>query len=155
MDFDDFTLARVVHVCAVVAWVGSLWFVALALLPAVKASQPPEARMAYIRPLIRGQVLQSQVWLVLMGLTGLWMLWRGDLWARLGDGRFWWMQLMVAVWLVFAVILFVLEPLSRHRPRPDGDPDVAFGKEVARHRVLSLVALVTLVASLAGSHGLI
>jgi uncharacterized membrane protein len=151
---DDVTLARVLHVCAVAAWVGSLWFVALALLPAIKASRPTGERMAHFRPLTRGQVFQSQLWIVLMGLSGLWMMWRGDMWERLADGRFWWMHLMIGVWVVFALILFVLEPMSRKRPRPEGDPEVAFAGEVRRHRVLSLVALVTLVASLAGSHGL-
>jgi uncharacterized membrane protein len=152
---DDLTWARVLHVCAIVGWVGSLWFVSLSLLPAVKSTQAPEQRMAVFRPLAGGHTRQSQIWVALIGVSGLWMLWRGDMWARLESGRFWWMHVMVGVWVVFAIILFVLEPLSRRRPRPEsGDPASVFAGVVKHHRVLSIVALVTLVVSLAGSHGL-
>ena len=39
------------------------------------------------------------------------MAWRGDLWGRFGEARFWWMHAMVGLWLVFALMLFVIEPL--------------------------------------------
>jgi hypothetical protein len=31
------------------------------------------------------------------------------------DPAFWWLALMVAVWAVFALVVFVLEPLVIHR----------------------------------------
>ena len=152
---DDLTWARVLHVCASVGWIGSLWFVALSLLPAVKAGEAPEARVPLVRRLTADHTRQSQWWVALIGLSGLWMTWRADLWGRFAEARFWWMHVMVGVWVLFALILFVLEPLSRGRPRRESDdPERAFAGIVKHHRVLSIVTLITLVVSLAGSHGL-
>ena len=117
MAIDDFTLARVVHVCAVVGWVGALWFVSLSLLPTLKASGQVESSPALLRPLAGRLARQARWWLVLIGLSGLWLVWRGDLWSRYAEARFWWMHLMTAVWVIFALILFVLEPLAGSRPR--------------------------------------
>ena len=38
---DDFTLARVIHVVAVLFWIGGVAFVTLVLMPAVRAGNPP------------------------------------------------------------------------------------------------------------------
>jgi hypothetical protein len=52
---------------------------------------------------------------VLTGLTGLYMLIRLDLWDRFLAASFWWMHAMVMVWLLFTLMLFVLEPAFLHR----------------------------------------
>ena len=52
--------------------------------------------------------------MLLAGASGLWMIWRADMWERFADPRFWWMHAMVAVWSIFALMLFVLEPFFLH-----------------------------------------
>jgi hypothetical protein len=38
-----------------------------------------------------------------------------DAWGRYLDLSFWWVHLMTLVWLIFTLVLFVLEPLFLHR----------------------------------------
>ena len=39
---DDFALARVVHVVAVLFWIGGVGFVTWVLMPKLKATEPPQ-----------------------------------------------------------------------------------------------------------------
>ncbi len=48
-------------------------------------------------------------------LTGFYVVYRFNLWDRFRYGVYWWMDAMVAVWLLFALMLFVAEPLILHR----------------------------------------
>jgi hypothetical protein len=66
------------------------------------------------------------------------------------------MHAMVLVWVVFTLILFVLEPLFLHRwliERATRDPDSTFALVVRAHWVLLGVSLVTVAGAAAGSHG--
>jgi hypothetical protein len=68
----------------------------------------------------------------------------------------WWMHGMVAVWTVFALMLFVLEPFVLHRvfeARARRDPLGAMATIQRLHTVLLGVSLVVLVGAVAGSHG--
>ena len=59
-------------------------------------------------------------------------------WARLLDPAFWWLALMVAVWTVFALMVFVLEPLVVHRLFHDyalRDKERAFALAIQLHAV--------------------
>ncbi|MEZ5916437.1 MAG: hypothetical protein R3C40_02530 [Parvularculaceae bacterium] len=56
--------------------------------------------------------------MLLAGVSGFWMIWRGDMWSNFADPHFWWMHAMVCVWAVFAAMLFIIEPLFLHRRGP-------------------------------------
>ena len=43
------------------------------------------------------------------------MTWAWDLWDRFHDAAFWWMGAMVAIWLIFTIMLFILKPVFLHR----------------------------------------
>jgi uncharacterized membrane protein len=151
---DDFTLARAVHVLAVLLWIGGVAFVTTVLLPAVRRSAAPERRLAEFHRFEARFAPQAGLSVLAAGLSGLWMVWRADLWSRFADAHFWWMHAMVAVWLVFAAMLFVVEPLYLHRrmaasPDPAGD----FRRLERMHRVLLALSLLTLAGAVAGSHG--
>lgn len=156
MAFDDFTLARVVHVASVVGWIGGVWFVTFVVMPAIIRNEPPQSRLMAFHRIEQGFAPQARVWVLLAGISGFWMTWRADLWVRFGEKSFWWMYAMVALWALFAVMLFVIEPLFLHRrmarsPSPDAD----FHRMVTMHRVLSVVALITILGAMAGAHGMI
>lgn len=68
----------------------------------------------------------------LTGLTGLYMTWRLDLWSRFADPAYWWMDAMVLLYLVFTMMLFVLEPFVLHRRFQAG----AAGDPVGTRRAL-------------------
>lgn len=156
MAFDDFTLARVVHVASVVGWIGGVWFVTFVFMPAIIRNEPPQSRLTAFHRIEQGFAPQAKVWVLLAGISGFWMTWRADLWTRFGEPSFWWMHAMVTLWTLFALMLFVIEPLFLHRrmarsPSPDAD----FHRMVMMHRVLSVVALVIVLGAMAGAHGMI
>ena len=107
-------VARIVHVLAVVVWVGGVWFVTAVVLPAMR-EKPSQEWLVEFNAVERRFALQARVAVLLVLLSGLYMLYRYSLWDRFVDARYWWMHLMVAVWLLFAVLLYVLKPLVVHR----------------------------------------
>ena len=63
---------------------------------------------------------------------------------------------MVAVWAVFTLMLFVLEPLLLHRwlaVRHARDPEGTFALVQRLHWVLLTISLVAVIGAAAGSHG--
>ena len=151
---DDFTIARALHVLAVVAWIGGVAFVTTVLMPSIRRSTAPRERLSVFRRVEGRFAPQAGFWVLLAGASGLWMTYRADLWERFADSRFWWMHAMVAIWLVFAAMLFAIEPLFLHR-RMEASPDPArdFARMEWGHRVLLAASLVTVFGAVAGSHG--
>lgn len=151
---DDFILARVVHVLAVLLWIGGVAFVTTVALPAIRRNHPPDARLAAFHLLEQRFARQAQVWVLLAGASGFWMAWRADLWARFADPAYWWMMAMVAVWTIFATMLFVLEPLVIHRRMSASrTPARDFARMETMHRILLAASLITTAGAVAGSHG--
>jgi uncharacterized membrane protein len=152
---DDFTLARVVHVVAVLFWIGGVGFVTLVLLPWVRNRYAPADRLAAFHAVEGRFAPQARLWVALAGLSGLWMAYRADLWRRFGEISFWWMHAMVLVWLLFALMLFVIEPLALHRRmQTSTTPARDFDRLVVGHRVLLALSVIALVGAVGGSHGL-
>ena len=151
---DDFILARALHVVAVLLWIGGLAFVTLVTIPTIRRSHPPAERLAAFHRVEGRFAPQAGVWVLLAGASGLWMAWRADLWDRFADPRFWWMHAMVALWLLFAVMLFVIEPLVlHHRMAASPAPERDFVRLERAHWVLLALSLVTVFGASAGSHG--
>jgi uncharacterized membrane protein len=119
---DDVTLARAFHVLAVVLWIGGVAFVTTVLLPATRNLHAPAERVVFFETVERRFGRQARVTTVLAGLSGFYMVVRLDLWDRFLSVEYWWMHAMVAVWLLFTLMLFVVEPLFLDRwlpaPRP-------------------------------------
>src|SRR5215470_11103983 len=112
---DDVTVARALHVLSIVLWIGGVGFVTTVLLPSVRRLKAPHERIGFFDAVERRFAWQARIWMVLAGLTGLYMLARLDLWDRFRYAAYWWMHAMIAVWLLFTVVLFVAEPLFLHR----------------------------------------
>ena len=116
---DDLVLARAIHVIAVLFWIGGVGFVTWVVMPALRASERPVERLARFHQIEGHFAWQARVWVTLAGASGLWLIYRADMWSRFAELRFWWMHLMVALWAVFALMLFVLEPLVLHHRMTD------------------------------------
>jgi hypothetical protein len=64
---------------------------------------------------------------------------------------------MIGLWAIFTIMLFVVEPLFLHAwfdARAQRDPDGAFRVASRGHRILSLLAVVTVLGAVGGTHGL-
>jgi uncharacterized membrane protein len=153
--FDDFTLDRLTHVVAVAAWIGGVWFVTFVVIPAIARSDAPTERLAAFHRIEGRFAPQARWWVLLAGLSGFWMTWRADLWSRFTDPQMWWMHAMVALWLVFAIMLFIAEPLVLHRRMASSpEPERDFAHMATMHRALSIVGFVTVAGAVGGAHGL-
>lgn len=151
----DFIIARVVHVLAVLLWVGGVAFVTSVVMPSIRQSHAPDQRLSEFHKLEGRFAWQARLWVLLAGGSGFWMVWRAHLWQRFSDAAYWWMIAMVAVWAIFAIMLFILEPLALHRrmaasPTPETD----FRRMETMHRVLLAASLITTMGAVGGSHGL-
>lgn len=156
MEIDWFTLARVLHVVSVVGWIGGVWFVTFVIMPAIARAEPPQRRLVAFHRIEQGFSVQARWWVTIAGGSGFWMTWQADLWSRFADPGMWWMHAMLALWLVFALMLFVIEPLALHRRMAHSpDPAADWQRMVRAHRILSVVALLTVLGAMAGAHGLI
>jgi len=147
----DILLARIIHVLAVVHWIGGVSFVTLVILPLARRRQNIELFVS-VEHQFSTQVRLS---LPLAGAAGFWMTWRLDLWWRFADADFWWMTAMVAVWVIFMLLVFVVEPLlgSRLLQKLEANPTAMLGRLGRAHAILLAAAVVAIFGTLAGVHG--
>jgi len=153
---DWLAVARAVHVVAIVHWIGGLLFVTLVILPSLLETEAPR-RLALFDVLERRFATQARVSTLLVGLSGLYMLYSYEHWGRIADPRFWWLDAMIGLWAIFTVMLFIVEPMFLHawfNARAQRNPDNAFRAALLGHRILSLVAVVTVLGAVGGAHGL-
>ncbi len=150
------TLARTVHVLALVHWLGGVAMVTLVILPGILRTQPPARQYAAFAAVEARFAPQARVSVALAGLSGFYLLWHLGGPARLLLAGQWWLHAMVLLWLVFALMLFVLEPLWLHRVlarRAALDPAGTCRRLLALHRGLLAASALTLAAGMLGAHG--
>ena len=146
---DDVTIARAVHVLAVVHWIGGLWFVTSVILPAALALSDPARQLSLFHDVERRFSGQVRISVPVAGVSGFYMAWKLDAWERFLDPAAWWLPAMVLLWLLFMVVLFIIEPL--------------FGNSVlnrlsvvlAAHRLLLSLAALVVGAAVLGAHGVL
>jgi uncharacterized membrane protein len=153
---DDIALARTVHVLALVHWIGGVSIVTTVVLPRARALPDAAQALAAFEAFERRFAVQARVSILLAGLSGLYMLAKYDAWYRFGYASFWWLHLMVAVWLVFALMIYVLEPFAIHRWFHDfalRQKDRAFALATRLHAAALLVSAIAIAAGVMGAHG--
>ena len=150
-------IARALHVLGVVLWIGGVAMVTTVLIPAVKRLPEGDA-MGIFERLEHRFARQSRWTTALVGATGFYLVHALDLWHRFGELRYWWMSAMVLVWLVFTLMLFVLEPFVLHRTlnsRARRDPRGTLRMISRLHWFLLALSLATVAGAVAGSHGVL
>jgi uncharacterized membrane protein len=156
MDAEYVALARAIHVLALVHWIGGVAIVTTIVLPAaLKVSNAMEAVAAFER-FERHFAAQVRISIALVGLSGLYMLYAYDAWDRFEYLSFWWLHLMVAVWALFAVMVYVLEPLLIHRVFHEfalRDKNRAFTIAIGLHSAVLTISAIAIGAGVLGSHG--
>jgi len=152
----DVIIARVLHVLAVVIWIGGLSMVTTVVLPAIRRGQLGESPWRAFESVERRFVWQARAAIIVVGLTGLSMTSQLQLWDRFRSASFWWMHAMVCVWLLFALLLFVIEPLVLHRRLrtwAEAQPEATLAWLHRAHWVLLGLTFVTVCGAVAGSQG--
>jgi uncharacterized membrane protein len=155
-DFHYFVLARAFHVLAVVLWIGGVAFVTTVLIPALKRVPDVNNRLALFETLEHTFAFQAKIVTLITGLSGFYMLKVMHAWERYLHVQFWWIHLMTFIWLIFTVILFVVEPLYLHRwfhEKATTNSDKAFSLLHILHITLLMISLLAVFGAVAGAHG--
>lgn len=153
-EVDDVFVARLLHVLALLHWIGGVAFVTLVILPEALRLAPAEGFLLFERA-ERAFSAQVKISIPLAGAAGFWMVFRFDLWSRFSDPRFWWMHAMVAVWSLFMLIVFVAEPLvaARLAVMAREAPAKILARLLIVHRILLGGALIAFIGAFAGARG--
>ncbi|MCB1773316.1 MAG: hypothetical protein KDI88_06835 [Gammaproteobacteria bacterium] len=152
----EFGLARVLHVLGVVLWIGGVAMVTTVILPAVRRVATPEERVQLFERIEHRFAWQARVTTLVTGLSGFYLVHLMNAWERFHQLAYWWMHTMVLVWVLFTVMLFVLEPLVLRRlfmRTAVRQPERVFTLMQRMHWVLLTLSLLTAAGAVAGSHG--
>lgn len=140
-----FNILLAIHVLSVVWWIGGVFTVTTSLLPLFN-HLPADDRIQWIKRFEGRFANQARIAVLLAGITGFWMytLVPGEI------AHTWWIGLMMLVWVLFAIMLFIAEPLRLpaklgviQNPR----------KFLAIHAVLLVLALAAIVGGVIGARG--
>ncbi|HET7674251.1 MAG TPA: hypothetical protein VFL54_01885, partial [Gammaproteobacteria bacterium] len=147
--------AIAIHVLSVVWWIGGLAMVTTVLLPAFQRDfhPAPEVALDYIE---RHFAPQARVAVILAGASGFYMLGRLHAWSWFTTASYWWLDAMAAYWLLFVLILFVVEPLGRRASagkRTGTSGSHKFRRMQRVHIVLLLLGLLVIGCGVIGSRG--
>ncbi len=154
MNYSDFVLARILHVIAIVVWIGGVAFVTTVLVPAIRKTQSPEDRLQIFEILESRFSFQAKLTTLVAGLSGFYMLHTMNGWHSMS----WWINLMIIVWAIFTVVLFVFEPMFLHKwfiKQAKINNERSFLVLQLMHVVLLTVSLLAVSAGIAGAHGLL
>ncbi|MFQ5508554.1 MAG: hypothetical protein ACE5FN_04360 [Leptospirillia bacterium] len=150
-----YQIAKAVHVLGVVLWIGGVAFVTFILIPAIRRLDSGRNPYELFERIEYRFARQARFTTLATGISGFYMVWAWDLWPRFHTLEFWWMHAMVLVWVLFTLMLFVLEPLVLHkwfREQAKTNPAGLMQTVQRLHWVLITVSLITVTGAVLGSH---
>ncbi len=156
VDLELLAALRTLHVLGVVVWIGGVAFVTTVILPAMRRLPEHENPFALFERIENRFARQARVVTLITGLTGFWMVHEMGAWGRYLQLEFWWLHAMTFVWVLFTLILFVLEPLVLHRrlrERAQADSATVLALMQRAHWGLLALSLITVAGAVSGSHG--
>ncbi|MBL4667842.1 MAG: hypothetical protein JKY30_01080, partial [Flavobacteriales bacterium] len=98
MNFEYFTLARVLHVLAVILWIGGVAMVTTVIIPAVKKIATKEDQIKIFEQIEGRFAMQAKITTLITGITGFYMMYELNAWDRYLDIRYWWVHGMTIMW---------------------------------------------------------
>jgi uncharacterized membrane protein len=153
---DDLAIARALHVISVVAWIGGVYLVTYVVLPSVRSMDEALDQIRSFDEIESRFGLHAKALTLIAGTSGFYMLYKMDAWDRYANLEFWWLHAMTAIWGLFTLVLFVLEPLFLHAwfdKRAQEAPAETFAMVARFHQILLIASLITVFGAVAGVHG--
>lgn len=153
---DDLALARAIHVLGLIHWIGGLAVVTTIVLPRARALPDPGQAIEAFEAFERRFASQVRISILLVGLSGGYMITKLDAWDLFQRASFWWLHLMVAVWLLFALVVYVLEPTLLHRQFHEfaaREKDRAFALAIRFHVIALAMVVFAIVSGVLGAAG--
>ena len=149
-------IGRILHILGVVFWIGGLAMVTLVILPAVKKFKSPEERIEFFELVESKFSSIAKIASLVTGLSGFYMISKLKAWSWFLDASYWWMHLMLIIWLIFTLMIFILEPMmlkKRMKEKAKEDPEATLNKIQKTHSHLLWLSILTIIGAVAGSHG--
>ena len=153
---NELTLARIIHLLGVILWIGGVAMITTVLLPVTAKMHSVAEKIEFFEYIENRFAAQARFTTLITGLSGFYMVYILDAWSRFTELRYWWMHAMVIVWLLFMLLLYVLEPLVLHRRVKNQVQHIPIkiSAMIQRtHWVLLSLSLITVIGAAAGSHG--
>ena len=156
-NFTYFVFARALHVIGVVLWIGGVAFVSTVLIPSLNNINDSTNKLELFEQLEGKFSFQAKLATLLTGISGFYMVEVMNAWDRYQQLQFWWMHLMTLIWIVFTLVLFVLEPLFLHQwfhEQAVKNSAKTFSQIHTIHKILLALSLLAVLGAAAGAHGL-
>ncbi|MCT4666280.1 MAG: hypothetical protein N4A45_13740 [Flavobacteriales bacterium] len=153
---EDYVLARVIHILAVVIWIGGVFMVTVILLPAINKMKEGSKKLETFEMIEGRFAFFAKITTILTAISGFYMVHILDAWNRFLDPTYWWMHAMVFVWLIFSFILFIAEPFivaKKLKELTEKYPEKTFVIMQRVHWILLSISMITIFGATAGSHG--
>jgi len=99
----------------VIVRIGAVAMVTLIVLPAIRRGELGPNPLSTFKAIERRFSWHARIALLIVGLSGLSMLDRRDLWEPFNSLEFWWVHATLAVRTLCALLLCVIEPTVVHR----------------------------------------
>lgn len=152
----DVGIALAFHILGVAWWIGGLAFVTCVLLPILRSGTMGNIQDGF--HLIESRFApQVKVAVIVVGVTGLYMLYRFNAWSWLLNPHTWWIPAMLLYWAWFVLMLFVLGPaglLKKIMKGSGGQEEKAWQRLHRVHGVLLVIGLIIIFGVLSGRYGL-
>lgn len=130
--------------------------VTMVIIPAVKKMKNVEEQVDSFENIEGRFAFIAKIATLVTAISGFYMIIELQAWYRFTELRFWWFHGMVAIWLIFSVVLFILEPFVLHklfRKYTASNPGRTFRIMHRLHWVLLILSLIVTAGAVAGSHG--
>lgn len=153
---DNITLVRIIHVLAVILWIGGVSMVTTVIIPAVKKMSSKDEQINTFEKIEGRFALQAKITTLITGLSGFYMLYLLDAWDRYLELKFWWIHAMTLIWIIFTLVLYIFEPLILHKlfkKYTRQNPEKTFKFIHKAHWILLILSMITAIGAVAGSHG--
>jgi uncharacterized membrane protein len=153
---DDLAIARAIHVISVIAWIGGVYLVTFVVLPSVRVMDEALDQIRSFDEIESRFGGHAKIMTLIAGGSGFYMLYKMDAWSRYTSLDYWWIHAMTAIWVLFTVVLFVLEPLFLHAwfdKRAQEAPVETFAMVARFHQILLVASLITVFGAVLGVHG--
>jgi uncharacterized membrane protein len=151
-------IARALHLLCIVHWIGGLMVVTTIILPQAQRLQTAQMSLDAFEGFERRFAAQARWSVALAGLSGFFMFGRTYGWNHILEPSLWWIHLMIAIWIVFALMLFILEPIFLHEAFHRyalREPQRAFGLAIKLHAFAFAASMVAIGSGVLGAHGAI
>jgi uncharacterized membrane protein len=153
-----FVVARVLHVVAIVVWIGGIATVTTVIFPTMRRIDSNEQKIWIFEQVERNFRPQARIAWVIVGLTGAYMVGSLGAWSRFVEPQYSWMSAMVGLWAIFGLMLFIVEPFivgPRIRRGLATAPGRALAQMEVLHWVLLGLSLAVIAAVVGGIYGLL